>query len=151
MIGTHGRSIYKTDISSLQKIDAQIMGDALTVFEVENIKHSKNWGNAWSSWMKPNTPGLDVHFYTNNGGRFNASIQTANGVEVASTTVESDNGLNILSHDLAFSKKGKSDFLKKNKMKLETAKNGKTYLPKGDYIVEISGNGQQKKIEFKVE
>nr|WP_297915324.1 sialidase family protein [uncultured Allomuricauda sp.] len=151
LIGTHGRSIYKTDISSLQKIDAQIMGDALTVFEVENIKHSKNWGNAWSSWMKPNTPGLDVHFYTNNGGRFNASIQTANGVEVASTTVESDNGLNILSHDLAFSKKGKSDFLKKNKMKLETAKNGKTYLPKGDYIVEVSGNGQQKKIEFKVE
>lgn len=151
LIGTHGRSIYKTDISSLQKIDAQIMGDALTVFEVENIKHSKNWGNAWSSWMKPNTPGLDVHFYTNNGGRFNASLQTANGVEVASTTVESDNGLNILSHDLAFSKKGKSDFLKKNKMKLETAKNGKTYLPKGDYIVEISGNGQQKKIEFKVE
>ena len=151
LIGTHGRSIYKTDISSLQKIDAQVMGDALTVFKVENIKHSKNWGNAWSSWMKPNTPGLDVHFYTNNGGRFNASIQTANGVEVASTTVESDNGLNILSHDLAFSKKGKSDFLKKNKMKLETAKNGKTYLPKGDYIVEISGNGQQKKIEFKVE
>ena len=151
LIGTHGRSIYKTDISSLQKIDAQVMGDALTVFKVENIKHSKNWGNAWSSWMKPNTPGLDVHFYTNNGGRFNASIQAANGVEVASTTVESDNGLNILSHDLAFSKKGKSDFLKKNKMKLETAKNGKTYLPKGDYIVEISGNGQQKKIEFKVE
>ncbi|MEM9868117.1 MAG: glycosyl hydrolase [Bacteroidota bacterium] len=151
LIGTHGRSIYKTDISSLQKIDAQVMGDALTVFEVENIKHSKNWGNAWSSWMKPKTPGLDVHFYTNNGGRFNASIQAANGVEVASTTVESDNGLNILSHDLAFSKKGKSDFLKKNKMKLETAKNGKTYLPKGDYIVEISGNGQQKKIEFKVE
>ena len=151
LIGTHGRSIYKTDISSLQKIDAQVMGDALTVFKVENIKHSKNWGNAWSSWMKPNTPGLDVHFYTNNGGRFNASIQAANGVEVASTTVESDNGLNILSHDLAFSKKGKSDFLKKNKMKLETAKNGKTYLPKGDYIVEVSGNGQQKKIEFKVE
>ncbi|WP_435624138.1 WD40/YVTN/BNR-like repeat-containing protein [Flagellimonas sp.] len=151
LVGTHGRSIYKADISALQKITSEVMDESLTVFEVDNIKHSKNWGSAWSSWIKPNTPGLDILFYTSTAGTMNASIQTANGIEVSSTTIEADKGVNILSYDLAFSKKGKSNFLKKNKMKLEEAKNGKTYLPKGSYMVILSGNGSNKKIEFKIE
>ena len=36
-------------------------------------------------------------------------------------------------------------------MKLEEAKNGKTYLPKGTYTVEISGNTRVEKIEFVIE
>ncbi|PRX57027.1 VPS10 domain-containing protein [Flagellimonas meridianipacifica] len=151
LVGTHGRSIYKADISSLQKVTSQVMDVKLTVFEVKDIKHSKNWGNAWSSWIKPSTPGLDIHFYTSTAGPFDASIQTLNGIEVSSTTIEADKGINILSYDLAFSKKGKSNFLKKNKMKLEESKNGKTYLPKGTYMAVFSGNGSNEKIEFKIE
>ncbi|MEM9078294.1 MAG: glycosyl hydrolase [Bacteroidota bacterium] len=151
LVGTHGRSIYKADISSLQKITPEVMNKALTAFEVDPIKHSKNWGSAWSSWMKPSTPGLDIHFYTSASGNIDASIQTANGTEVSSVTIEADKGINILSYDVAFSKKGKSNFLKKNKMKLEEAKNGKTYLPKGSYVAVISGNGGSEKIEFKIE
>ena len=128
-----------------------MMDKALTAFEVNPIKHSKNWGSAWSSWMKPSTPGLDIHFYTSASGNIDASIQTANGTEVSSVSIEADKGINILSYDVAFSKKGKSNFLKKNKMKLEEAKNGKTYLPKGSYVAVISGNGGSEKIEFKIE
>jgi hypothetical protein len=36
-------------------------------------------------------------------------------------------------------------------MKLTEAKNGKTYLPKGKYMVEISGNGAAENIEFEIE
>ncbi len=151
LVGTHGRSIYKADISALQKITPEIMSGDLTLFKVTDIKHSKNWGSSWSSWIKPNTPGLDLYFYSSSEGTFDASIQTANGTEVSSTQIKASQGLNILSHDLAFSKKGKSDFLKKNKMKLEEAKNGKTYLPKGTYIIHLSGGGHKDKSEFKVE
>ena len=151
LVGTHGRSIYKADISSAQKITPQIMGNALTIFEVDNIKHSKNWGSAWSSWMNPSTPGLDIPFFISASGVVNASIQTANGTEVNSTSLDADKGINILSYDMTFSKKGQSNFLKKNKMKLEAAKNGKTYLPKGSYVAVLSGNGTEEKIEFKIE
>ncbi|MEM8846335.1 MAG: glycosyl hydrolase [Bacteroidota bacterium] len=151
LVGTHGRSIYKGDISSLQKITSRVMDNPLTVFEVENIKHSKNWGSSWSSWAKPNTPGLDLHFYASAAGTINSSIQTLNGTEVSSTTIEADKGINVLSYDLTFSKKGKTNFLKKNKMKLEVAKNGKTYLPKGSYVAVLSGNGSNERIEFKIE
>ncbi|MEM7484004.1 MAG: glycosyl hydrolase [Bacteroidota bacterium] len=151
LVGTHGRSIYKADIRALQQFAPEMLSKVLMVFNVENIKHSKNWGNSWSSWRKPNTPGLDVTFYSAKEGNYIAKVSTANGTEVGYTEIEADKGLNMLSYDLAFTKKGKSNFLKKNKMKLTEAKNGKTYLPKGSYAIEILGNGQTKKIEFKVE
>lgn len=151
LIGTHGRSIYKADISVLQQIGPEVSTKPLTVFDVEDIQYSKSWGNARSSWGKPNTPGLDIPFYCTATGTFVTRILTVNGTEVSATELEAARGLNIVSYDLAFSKKGRSNFLKKNKMKLVQAKNGKTYLPKGSYTVEISGNGAIEKIEFTID
>ena len=151
LVGTHGRSMYKADIGQLQKITPEIMGDDLYVFKVENIKHSNRWGNSRSSWGKPQTPGLDISFYASKPSSYNAKVKTAGGIEVSSTKIEAARGLNILSYDVAFTKVGKSNFLKKNKMKLTEAKNGKTYLPKGNYTVEISCNGATEQIEFEIE
>lgn len=151
LVGTHGRSIYKSDISSLQKLTPETLAKALVVFETDNIKHSKRWGNSWSSWGKPNTPGLDVHFYSGSSGDAKALIKTEDGIEVSSTTLEVQKGLNILSYDVAFSKDGKKGFLKKNKMELKEAKNGKTYLPKGKYTVEIEVQGVTEKTQFAIE
>ena len=151
VVGTHGRSIYKVDISALQQMNKETMSKDLVVFGVDDIKHSKNWGNSWSSWVKPHTPGVDVYFYSKAPSTFTASVKSSDGTEVSSSSMDGDKGLNILSYDVAFSKKGKSSYLKKNKMKLEEAKNGKTYLPKGAYTIEISGNGNSEKIEFKIE
>ena len=151
LVGTHGRSIYKADISNLQQMNTTIMNDDLHVFSLKNIKHSKNWGTSRSSWRMPNTPGLNAVFYIKNSGAYNAKIKTANGIEVSETQIEATRGLNILSYDVAFSKKGKSNFLKKNKTKLTKANNGKTYLPKGKYTIEISGNGSKEQVEFEIE
>lgn len=151
LVGTHGRSIYKVNIAALQQLNAEILNDALSIFKVDSIKHSKRWGSSRSSWSKPQTPGLDVSFYTNTLGTYTVNIKTLNGIEVSTTEIEADKGLNLLSYDLAFTKKGKSNFLKKNKIKLTEAKNGKTYLPKGKYNIEISGNGTKESIEFVIE
>ncbi|NJB71582.1 photosystem II stability/assembly factor-like uncharacterized protein [Saonia flava] len=151
IVGTHGRSIYKADIAILQKATKDVMGKDLFVFDLENIKHSTRWGNSYSAWAKPNTPGLDVIFYTSEKRTYTASIKTMNGTEVSSTAIDADKGFNILSYDLAFTKTGKSNYLKKNKKKLVEAKNGKTYLPKGKYMIEISGDGGAEKKEFEIE
>lgn len=151
LVGTHGRSIYTADISSLQKITPEMLASDLYVFGVDTIKHSRRWGNSFSSWGQPFTPGVDVVFYSGQPGTYQAAVKTADGIEVSTTEIMADSGLNILSYDVAFTKKGKSDFLKKNKMKLTEAKNGKTYLPKGKYQIELSGNGNAKQIEFEIE
>ncbi len=151
LVGTHGRSIYKVDIASLQKMTSDVLQQPLTLFPIENIKHSPRWGNSWSSWAQPNTPGLDLHFYTATAGLFDASVQTLDGIEVSAVQLEADKGLNILSYDLAFTKDGKKNFLRKNKTELKQANNGKTYLSKGDYQIRISGNGEVKMTEMTIE
>tara|TARA_R110002020_G_scaffold122487_6_gene277967 strand:+ start:102751 stop:105615 length:2865 start_codon:yes stop_codon:yes gene_type:complete len=151
LLGTHGRSIYKADIRPLQELAGEGPTSKLTVFPVDNIKHSERWGITWDSWSEPSTPGLDIHFFTAIGGAFMAKVQTESGITVSETEVEADTGFNILSYDVAFTKEGLASYLRKNKMELKEAANGKTYLPKGNYNVEISGNGLRKNISFTVE
>jgi len=150
-MGNHARSIYNADISSLQQLTPEMLKKDFYVFKPENIKHSRRWGNSFSSWREPNTPGLDISFYSSKAGTFNAKIKTADGVVVSETEMEADKGLNILSYDVAFSKAGAMAFRSKSKMELSEAKNGKTYLPKGSYEVEIKGNGKTEKVEFEIE
>ncbi|QCX01779.1 glycosyl hydrolase [Aggregatimonas sangjinii] len=151
LVGTHGRSIYKADISHLQSLTSDILSKELHVFQPENMKHSERWGNSWSSWGKPQTPGLDIVLYSSTPTNFKAKIYTVDGIIVSETEIQGDKGLNILSYDMAFSKLGKAAYLKKKKVELKEAKNGKTYLPKGKYVVEIDGDGTEEEVEFEIE
>lgn len=151
LVGTHGRSIYKANIAKLQLMTPDIMKNNLYVFDLESIEHSKNWGNAWSSWSKPNTPGLDITFYSSAADTYEAIITSDDAIKVSEAEIVADKGLNILSYDVTFSKIGKLNYLKKHKTDLPTAKNGKTYLPAGTYTVELSGNGAKTTKNFTIE
>ncbi|WP_199271551.1 glycosyl hydrolase [Cellulophaga sp. L1A9] len=151
IVGTHGRSIYKADISNLQKMTSEILLKEIHVFQPENIKYSTRWGSSWSTWGEPQTPGLDLSFFTNTPETLEASILASNGVEVSNTSIQTDKGFNLLSYDLAFSKSGKSAYLKKVKTELKEANNGKTYLPKGKYTVKLTGKGIKEVIAFEIE
>jgi hypothetical protein len=150
VVGTHGRSIYKADISKLQKMTPETLAEDLVVFKIEPIKYSESWGDPPSAWGKPSTPGLDLVFYSKNKGAFSAKVKTSDNIVVSAAELEADRGLNILSFDVAFSKEGKSAYLKKHKKELKEAKNGKTYLPEGKYVVEISGNGTKQEVAFEI-
>ncbi|MFS4455233.1 VPS10 domain-containing protein [Maribacter sp. 2304DJ31-5] len=148
LVGTHGRSIYKADISKLQLMTPELMDKNLHVFPLQPIKHSKNWGNASSPWTNPKTPGADLVFYSSRSDNFTARVMSSDGIELSKTIVKADRGLNILSFDIAFSKLGKMNYLKKHKTALTQAKNGKTYLPKGTYTIILNGNGTKEKVDL---
>ena len=151
LIGTHGRSIYKADIAQLQNLTPEVLKKELFVYPLENIKHSARWGNSWSSWSKASTPGLDISFYSNRDEVYQAKIKSSDDILVSETDIVSDKGINILSYDLAFTKIGKLNYLKKHKTELKTAGDGKTYLPKGSYSVELKGNGKTETVTFEIE
>jgi photosystem II stability/assembly factor-like uncharacterized protein len=151
LVGTHGRSIYKANIAHLQAMTRDKLQEDLVLFEVPPIRHSNRWGSSWSSWSDANTPGIDFVFYSKKQGNFTARITTPDGIEVSGSDMDADRGFNILSYDVAFSKKGKLAYLSKNKVELKTADDGKTYLPKGSYELVLSGNGKEKKIAFVLE
>ncbi len=150
LVGTHGRSIYLADISDLEQLSQDVMASKLHIFPLEDISHSDDWGDASNAWKKPETPGLDVVFYSSAADSIDAVVRTTDGIEVSAASMQADRGMNILSYDLAFSKKGKADYLKKYKRELSEAKDGKTYLPKGTYEVEIRSNDAVKTREFAI-
>ena len=151
LVGTHGRSIYRADIAPLQQLQAGFLENPLIIFDLPDLKHSQRWGNSYSSWRTPNTPGLDIVFYSPKGGAAKAIIQTPGGIVLSETELQADAGINVISYDVAFTKKGKADYLSKYKTRLLEAGNGKTYLPKGNYQVLISHNGEQATEDFKIE
>jgi WD40 repeat protein len=134
IVGTHGRSIYKADIAHLQQLSQEKLSMDLLVFDIPAIKHSSRWGNARSSWSEPSTPGIDIAFYSKSKGTYSARIMTLDGVEVSAFELEADKGYNVLSYDVAFSKEGKSAFLKK-----------------GSYELVIKGKGSEEKMPIKIE
>ena len=58
--------------------------------------------------------------------------------------------LNLISYDMAFSKKGLQQYLKKYKRKLIPSENGKTYLPTGGYNIVVKGTSVEQKTAFSV-
>ena len=150
LVGTHGRSIYKTDIAQLQKITPDKWQKPLFVFALDTINHTGKWGND-SPFAKAPTPGLEIYFITSKNTEVIAKIKTKNGVVVSSIKTAADKGLNVLSYNVAFDEEGLKAYSKKNKKPLKEAKNGTTYLPKGNYSVEINANGKIESQGFTIE
>lgn len=151
LVGTHGRSIYKTNIAQLQQMNAEMLAKELYIFQPDKISYSSRWGSSWGVWGKPQTPGLNLSFYTTKPGNYTATVTAENGVIVSATSVEAEKGFNVLSYDLAFSKAGKLAYLKKVKTELKEANDGKTYLPKGTYEISLEGNNVTEKVSFSIE
>ena len=151
LVGTHGRSVYLADIAHVEALLPEILDRTLHVFAVEDLKHSTRWGNKAWAWGQPITPGLDVTFYSREAGPYEFKVKSDNGITVSETEMDADPGLNIISYDVAFSKKGKMDYQKRIKKELKAASDGKTYLPKGTYTIVISGNKVEESLEFTIE
>ncbi len=143
VIGTHGRSIYKTNIAALQEYP-KFKDKNLEILAVEDAKYSDRWGTSRSAWLEPNEPKLDIPFYTLNAGKKTIEIKTDKGIIVNSFEVLTERGFNFESYDLTFSENGLKTFLKKNKeVKIEKKKNTKYYLPKGKYFIVIEGEKKE--------
>lgn len=148
VVGTHGRSIYKTNIAPLQKMNATVMSRPLTIFELEGVRASPRWGSSWSKWGKPFEPEMEFRFFAGQEGTFKVSILSEGDIELNILDIKADKGYNYGKYDLTMSEKGRKAFLRKNKdMAINKAKNGKYYLPKGKYNLQI--NGVKKSFEVK--
>ncbi|VAW25370.1 Glycosyl hydrolase, BNR repeat precursor, partial [hydrothermal vent metagenome] len=150
VIGTHGRSIYKADITALQKFN-EVKNNNIVVFEIPKIKYSSRWGSAWNQWLEPNVPKITVPFYVANGGTYTVEILSEDEHQLQKFSVMASKGFNDVDYDVTFSKnKGKNYFIKKD-TPIKIAKNHKYYLPKGNYILKISKGSISTSQKFEVQ
>jgi photosystem II stability/assembly factor-like uncharacterized protein len=147
IIGTHGRSLYKADVSVIQQLDSTIINSDITLFELDEVRYSKNWGNSWSKWLANEGPSIDIPFYWGDnlsGENAILTIKTSDDKVLYSKVVhKAKKGLNYVKYNLTVApKKVKTlenyDPIEgEEPIKLEKADNGNYYLVPGNYVVEI--------------
>ena len=141
VVGTHGRSIYKTNIAPLQQYN-EIHKKEIHLFSVKSLRASARWGSSWNQWTPVNTPQLDVHIFSNAEKKIKVTVFDGN-LKVNEFTVDATKGFNRTTYDVSFSKKGRKAYEKAYpKQKLTAAQNGAYYLPKGSYTIAIGDQKQ---------
>lgn len=146
VIGTHGRSIYKANISALQEMNDELLNSKVHLFEVSDVKHRKSWGSSWSKWLEPSTPKISIPFYVKSGGAYVVKILGDDDSVLHKFNIDADRGFNETEYDLSISEKAKDKLKKSKGILIEKAKNDKFYLPKDKYTIEIGG----KKTSFEI-
>ena len=150
VVGTHGRSIYITNLDVLQAWDADAKN--LQLFAIKPIKNNPNWGKSWSKWSKVNTPETQIVFFSPKSGEAAINILNKDGKTLKNWTVNADNGFNYVDYDLSFSEKGKKILERADKdLKLKKTDNGSYYLPAGTYTIEVTIDGAKETTELKIE
>jgi len=137
LLGTHGRSLYKANIASLQLVTDDFDTKQTHIFSISNIRKRADWGSTWSKWLKPNTPKITIPYFSNRTKKSTIDVYLGE-VKVNSFKIASENGFNEATFDVSFSKKGRKRYLRNFKdASISAAQNGVYYLPKGKYTVKI--------------
>ena len=148
LLGTHGRSIYKADISALQKMNADMLSKPITIFDMSSVRHSSRWGSVFSQWSDAFEPEVNIQFYSNSPEKKTIKILSEKGAELYSMSVNIDKGFNFAGYNLELTKKGKKALMNEDsEIDFRATRNKKNYLPKGIYTVEI--DNVQTKLEIK--
>ena len=144
IVATHGRSLYKVNISNIQQINEAINAKGIALFKIEDIYFSKNWGNKSYTWGTENNPNVEIWYYSNKETSGGIVILDSNKIPIFGSKLKISKGLHKVDYDLSIDEKTKTAIEKKDiKIKISQADNKKYYLPVGKYTVELESNGKK--------
>ena len=158
IVGTHGRSIYKANVSEMQMLVDTVMDKTLFVFGIQKVRYRSSWGNPRSMWSEEiPEPGITLPLYTKTGGKVRVNILSEDDLLLQSWETPVIRGVNYLVYHAEIMEKSKSAYEKmlnekkkkeEDEVKLKKAKNDKYYLQKGVYKILIEKDGE--KVEKKL-
>ena len=136
VVGTHGRSIYRLPLKGLQNFSA-VGNKTIHLFEAGSVRHSLNWGNSWSQWGESFEPSKTLTYYSVDKAAVKMLVRADDGTVIFEKNLKADPGFNVVDYDMSFSEGGFKAMKNSKSEKLKAAKNGKRYLPKGKYTLEL--------------
>ncbi|TAE65262.1 MAG: glycosyl hydrolase [Flavobacteriia bacterium] len=151
IVATHGRSLYKVNLSNIQQINQQTKANGLALFPIKNIPFSKNWGNKRAAWGTENVPNVLIWYYVKELSNTTLTIKNKDGIVVFNRQNKSENGMLKVDYDLSIAEKTKTAMEKKDsKIKIKLSDNKKYYLPAGKYTIELENNGKKETQSFEI-
>ena len=151
VVGTHGRSMYIGDVAQLQELYDTTLAKPIYSFPIASKYYNSNWGKQPVKWRKIKAPKLSIPVYSNSTAKLIVRIKAGKDLILKQLDFDGEKGLNYLEYDLSIQEDKKNSYekwlnenLKKGdkKINLKKSDNGKVYLQKGKYIVEIEKNGK---------
>ena len=122
----------------------EMASQELTLFEISPVRHSNRWGSSWSQWLDAYEPEVSLQFFSNAKGAEKVTVMSENGDSLYEMSAEVDKGFNYLPYNLELSEKGRKALMKSDKdLVLNKASNGKYYLPKGTYKIQVGDASTQ--------
>jgi photosystem II stability/assembly factor-like uncharacterized protein len=156
IIGTHGRSMYKMSVRYIQKINADVLSQPLTLFDIDKKRFAKGWGKK-VAWKTAADPELPVYFYSTTAGKASYKVQLKNGPEVQRGELNTKAGLNRFNYNLDVKEDNLRAYLRKlndnAKQPIDPplSDTGKYYLQKETYIFTLEQGGKTVSKEFVIE
>lgn len=160
LIGTHGRSIFKVNVSNVQQLNQTVLASVVHLFDIAKTRFSKNWGKQ-QPYKKIKDPELPVTFYAGNVGKAVWKIHMKDsGLLLNSGTLDCNKGLNLFVYtlDIAESQLKKYEEALRSTQKdtkktveIEKSDSGKHYLRKGSYTFTIEKDATTVTKDFVVE
>lgn len=158
LVGTHGRSIYKADVTHLPAMKKRMSADNLIVFGSPAIRHNPAWGRIRNVFSKPIEATFGFDAYSSGSGEAKIEIRTPEGNLVASEKVVLLKGLATYSYDARVRKQQENEFLKwsrttewvKSKGEPIRANDGSYYLIPGKYKLKLVRGSAESETELTI-
>ncbi|MBK7343985.1 MAG: hypothetical protein IPJ06_13375 [Saprospiraceae bacterium] len=116
VLGTHGRSFFKADVSLVQKLKPELTNQELVLLPPDPVRFQSNWGKKGNAWREPTKPEIPIWTFSTEPRKLNWSIypQNEGKMLLAHGEVEVGQGLSAWIFDgVITEEKGKIRWLQK--------------------------------------
>jgi hypothetical protein len=139
LLGTHGRSIYKTDLSVIYNyIDKIEKDEDGIVYSISDMNYSNRWGSKSYNWSEYYEPELKFYVFSNSKQKARLKLVSSDGLTIIKKDLELIIGFQEISFELSYSDAIIKSIQKKTKNEIKKSDNGKYYLRKGNYKLFIN-------------
>ena len=118
LVGTHGRSIYLTEIEKIQGLSDEILKSSLYIYPLKSIRKLPSWGVKRSIWSEPNNPSLKLTIFSSSKKDYQLSIIDTEGNTIYNVSDKLDRGFNFIDYNLKHNQNNNDDFLDKGSYKV---------------------------------
>jgi len=118
LVGTHGRSIYLTEIEKIQGLSDEILKSSLYIYPLKSIRKLPSWGVKRSIWSESNNPNLELIIFSSSKKEYQLSIIDSEGNSIYNVSDKLDRGFNFVDYNLRHNQNNNNDFLDKGSYKV---------------------------------
>ena len=104
MIGTHGRSIFKSNLDFIHSLNLEVLEKSIHLFEIKPIKFSKRWGSKRTSWSETYKPEYKFAIWSKFQGKYTISVSSKKGILIYEKDIILDAGFNEYEYGLSINK-----------------------------------------------